>query len=388
MWLCEADAMKKWVILRKLLFAVLLAGIAQLFTLPATTQTPATNKTENVIVVMLDGLRWQEVFRGADPVLLKTLGPEALGDPKERAANDQRLYGRENASERRQALMPFLWSVMSTEGQIFGNRDLGSNSQVTNGLNFSYPGYNETLTGFADPRIHSNDNVPNPNVTVFEWLNAKPAFAGKVAAFGAWDVFNGIFNRERCGFVVNAGYNPLMAIPLTPELKLLNALKAETVRIWPDEPFDPLSFHTAVEYLKAKKPRVLFIGMGETDDWAHFGSYPEYLNAVHQGDSYVRQLWELVQSMPEYRGKTTLIVLPDHGRGAGAQWTDHGEKIPESKETWMAFLGPDTPALGERNKADPVTESQVAATLAALLGEDYHAAVPRSGSPIADVLAK
>jgi hypothetical protein len=380
--------MKKWVVLQKLLFVALLAGIALLFTLPATTQTPATNKTENVIVVMLDGLRWQEVFRGADPELLKTLGPEALGDPKERVANVQRLYGRENAAERRQALMPFLWSVMSTEGQIFGNRDLGSNSQVTNGLNFSYPGYNETLTGFADPRIHSNNNVPNPNITVFEWLNAKPAFAGKVAAFGAWDVFNGIFNRERCGFVVDAGYDSLTAIPLTPELKLLNDLKAETARIWPDEPFDPLPFYTAIEYVKAIKPRLLFVGLGETDDWAHAGSYAEYLNAVHLDDSYVWQLWELVQSMPEYRGKTTLIVLPDHGRGVGAQWTDHGEKIPESKETWMAFLGPDTPALGERIEADPVTESQVAATLAALLGEDYHAAVPRSGLPIADVLAK
>lgn len=380
--------MKNWLSLRKPLCAASLAGMALLFTLPATTQAPSTNKTENVIVVMLDGLRWQEVFRGADPVLLKTPGPEALGNPKERVANDQWLYGRENAAERRQALMPFLWSVMSTEGQIFGNRDLGSYSQVINGLNFSYPGYNETLTGFADPRIHSNDNVPNPNVTVFEWLNANPAFAGKVAAFGAWDVFNGIFNRERCGFVVNAGYDPLTEIPLTPELKQLNDLKADTARIWPDEPFDPLPFYTAIEYVKANKPRLLFVGLGETDNWAHAGSYAEYLNAAHLGDSYLQQLWELVQSMPEYRGKTTLIVLPDHGRGVGAQWTDHGEMIPESKETWMAFLGPDTPALGERIEADPVTESQVAATLAALLGEDYHAAVPRSGTPIADVLAK
>jgi len=99
-------------------------------------------------------------------------------------------------------------------------------------------------------------------------------------------------------------------------------------------------------------------------------------------------LWDLVQSMPEYRGKTTLIVLPDHGRGVGAQWTDHGEKIPESKQTWMAFLGPDTPALGERKQAAPVSESRVAATLAALLGQDYHAAVPKSGEAIGDVLGK
>jgi hypothetical protein len=346
------------------------------------------HKTENVIVVMMDGLRWQEVFHGVDPELLKTLGPEALGAPKERAAYAEKLYGRKTAEERRQALMPFLWSEVAAKGQIFGNRELGSASEVTNGLNFSYPGYSETLTGFADPRVNSNDNTPNPNATVFEWLNRRPELAGKVAAIGAWEVFNGIFNKDRCGFVVNAGYDPLTAMPATPEVKLLNRLKAEAVRIWPDEPFDPLPFHTALEYLKAEKPRVLFIGLGETDDWAHFGAYPEYLNAAHRDDSYLRELWELLQSMPEYRGKTTLIALPDHGRGVGAQWTDHGESIPESKQTWMAFMGPDTPALGERKQAAKVTESQVAATLAALLGEDYHAAVPKSGAAIQDVLGR
>jgi|WetSurMetagenome_2_1015567.scaffolds.fasta_scaffold11865_3 hypothetical protein len=380
--------MKTKNIARSILSAGMLAVLGLAFGLAAMAQAPTAHKTENVIVVMIDGLRWQEVFRGTDAELLGKPGPEALGDAKERAALAEKHYVRSTPAERRQALMPFLWSVMATEGQIFGNRDLGSDSQVTNGLNFSYPGYSETLTGFADPRVHSNDNVPNPNVTVFEWLNDKPAFNGKVAAFGAWNVFNGIFNRERCGFPVNAGYDPLTAMPATPELKLLNELKSETVRIWPDEPFDPLPFHTAIEYMKAEKPRLLFIGLGETDDWAHTGTYPEYLNAAHLGDSYLRQLWDLVQSIPEYHDKTTLIVLPDHGRGEGALWTSHGVKIPESKQTWMAFLGPDTAALGERKAANPVTESQIAATLAALLGEDYHAAVPKSGAPIADVLGK
>ena len=96
-----------------------------------------------------------------------------------RTADAEKLYWHSTPQERREALMPFLWSTIASQGQIFGNRDLGSESQVTNGLNFSYPGYNETLTGVADPRIHSNDNVPNPNVTVFEWLNAKPAFRGQ-----------------------------------------------------------------------------------------------------------------------------------------------------------------------------------------------------------------
>jgi hypothetical protein len=349
-------------------------------------QIPQTHKTENVIVVMLDGMRWEEVFHGADAALIKTLGPAGLGAAKERAALAEQRYWRESDEERRKALMPFLWSVVASQGELFGNRDLGSDSHVTNGLNFSYPGYSETLTGIADPRVSSNDNTPNPNVTVFEWLNAKPEFAGKVAAFGAWEVFDGIFNKQRCGFVVNASYEPLTSIPPTPELALVNQLKAETVRIWPDEAFDPMPFHTAIEYLKEKKPRLLFLGLGETDDWAHAGSYAEYLNAAHLGDEYLKELWELVQSMPEYKDKTTLIVLPDHGRGLGAQWTSHGKKIPESRETWMAFLGPDTPALGERKQAGPVTESQIAATIAALLGEDYRADYPQAGAPIVDVL--
>jgi len=344
------------------------------------------HKTRNVVVVMMDGMRWEDVFRGADPALIKTLGPKSLGGAPERRAQSQKRYWKATPQERREALMPFLWSTVAKEGQLFGNRDVGSDSHVTNGLNFSYPGYSETLTGIADPRINSNDNTPNPNVTVFEWLNRKPEFAGKVGAFGAWEVFEGIFNQQRCGFPVNAAYQPFSGMEETGELRLLNDLKLETVRIWPDESFDPMPFRTAVEFLKANKPRLLFIGLGETDDWAHSGSYAEYLNAAHLGDSYLRTLWDLMQSMPEYRGTTTLIVLPDHGRGLGAKWTSHGRKIPESRETWMAFLGPDTPALGERGQGTVVTENQVAATLAALLGQDYHAAVPQTGAPIADVL--
>jgi len=372
----------------RILCAAMLVASVNASSPAAPAQAPAIHQTENVVLVMIDGMRWQEVFHGADSKLLETLGSDMPGDAKERADLARQRYARATEAERRQALMPFMWSVISSQGQLFGNRDLGSDSHVINGFNFSYPGYSETLTGVADPRVDSNDNVPNPNATVFEWLNERRGFAGKVAAFGAWEVFNGIFRSQKCGFVVNAGYDPLTAIPATPRLDLLNTLKGETVRIWADEPFDPVPFHTAMEYVEAKKPRVLFVGLGETDDWAHAGSYAEYLNAAHLADEYLRQIWELMQSMPEYRGKTTLIVLPDHGRGMGVKWTDHGQKVPASMQTWMAFLGPDTPPLGERKQALPVTESQIAATLAALLGEDYRATFPKAGVPIGDVMGK
>jgi hypothetical protein len=345
-----------------------------------------THKTKNVVLVMLDGLRWQEVFRGADTKLISKRGPRFLGARDQRTSEARELYWRQDPVERREALMPFLWSVLATQGQIFGNRELGSDSHVKNRHKFSYPGYNETLTGAPDDkRISSNREIPNPNVTVLEWLNKKPAFKSRVAAFGAWQVFRGIFNRDRCGFLVNAGYEPMNDGPVTPELTLLNALKDKSPHVWSDEAFDLLPFYTAMEYLKVNKPRVLFIGLGETDDWAHMGAYPEYLNAAHRDDEYLRELWTQLQSMPEYRDQTTLIVLPDHGRGSGLLWSLHAWPVPGSGQTWMAFIGPDTAPLGERQMRAAVTESQVASTIAALLGEDYSAEVAGVGKPIADV---
>ena len=82
----------------------------------------------------------------------------------------------------------------------------------------------------------------------------------------------------------------------------------------------------------------------------------------------------------------TLIFSPDHGRGdAPEEWKSHGQKIPDSKYIWMSFLGPDTPALGERKNVAPVTQNQIAATLARLLGLDYRADVPQAGEPIPSV---
>jgi hypothetical protein len=374
----------KWALLQVLLGAVAAAMQAQIV---AGGQIPNERKTRNVVVVMLDGVRWEEVFRGADPKLINKKGPRMLGASEKRTALAKELYWRDDPIQRRQLLMPFLWDEFAAQGQIFGNRDLGSDSHVKNHERFSYPGYNETLTGRPDDRhIHSNQNIPNPNVTVLEWLNHKPEFQGKVAAFGAWKVFDGIFNRQRCGFLVNSGYDLIDEESRSPQLNLLNQLKEKSPRVWLDESFDSLPFYTAMEYVRLKKPRVLFIGLGETDNWAHMGSYPEYLNAVHRDDQYLSELWTQLQSMPEYRDQTTLIVLPDHGRGSGPLWRLHALPVPGAGQTWMAFLGPDTPPMGERRMAASVADSQIAATIAAALGEDYNAEMTKAGTPIEDVL--
>jgi Type I phosphodiesterase / nucleotide pyrophosphatase len=348
------------------------------------------HRTRNVIIVMTDGLRWQEVFDGADPVLLSKgavmKGDSVLPDRKERNRCAREEFLRPTKRERREALMPFLWNSFGRSGQLFGNRGLSSSVVATNGLNISFPGYSETLTGLADPRVHSNEKVPNPNVTVLEWLDHRPDFQGRVAAFGAWDAFSAIFNSERCRFPVNSGYEPFTLLPNNTAVDALNRLKTQAPRIWAEEPFDAVPFYTALEYLKTAKPRVLFIGLGETDDWAHAGDYPEYLGAAHRLDQYLRELWKTIQNLPEYRQQTTLIVTVDHGRGRGRNWTSHGAKLPESRELWLGVMGPDTAPLGERRNTEEIQQTYFAATVAALLGENFHSAAVKAESVIREIL--
>jgi hypothetical protein len=131
-------------------------------------------KTRNVILVIADGVRWQEVFTGVDPTLLNG----DAGGSWTSAEELKRKYWDEDSEVRRRKLFPFLWETVATHGQIYGNQNKGSVARVTNTMFFSYPGYNEMASGAADPRINSNDYGPNPNVTVFEWLNTRSSAPG------------------------------------------------------------------------------------------------------------------------------------------------------------------------------------------------------------------
>jgi hypothetical protein len=202
-------------------------------------------------------------------------------------------------------------------------------------------------------------------------------------------VFPYILNRFRSKLRIVAAWQPQHSRNLSTEERMIAELKAQTPRLWPECCYDAFTFHSALAYLKRKQPRVLYIGLGETDEWAHAGRYDRYLEAAHRVDTFLKTLWETVQSIPQYRGTTTLIVTTDHGRGdAPVQWKHHGQKIQGSERIWMAVLGPDTPARPseEGTPLVSVTQSQVAATLAAFLGQDYRGFAPQAAPPIASVL--
>lgn len=357
-----------------------IAGIAG--PVQARDATPALH-TENVVLIVPDGLRWQEVFTGAEQALLNdTTGGSWM--PEKMLLDN---FWRDDVAERRALLFPFLWGTVAKQGQVFGNKLAGSSAHVTNPMWFSYPGYNEILTGVGDPRIDSNEYGPNPNTTVFEWLNGQSGLRDRVAVFATWGEFHDIFNEARSHLKVQAGPTPPKTGRLTPRDELLNELYRTTTHLDYDDPSNALMHVAMRDYVQAKKPRVLFVGYGETDSWAHSGRYDQVLAAAHQFDKFVAELWDTMQAMPQYRGKTTFIITTDHGRGSGPeQWKDHGTEEPGSDDIWIAVMGPDTPALGERRDIPAVTQSQIAATLAALLGKDWRAVNPNAGAPLPDVI--
>jgi hypothetical protein len=354
---------------RTLILWLLVAGAP--FMAPAD-QASQSSSAANVFVVTMDGMRWQEVFGGMTADLL-TRESGGVSD----AAAVERRFGGATEAARRERLMPFFWSTMARHGQVFGDPGRQSTARVTNGLRFSFPGYNELLAGFADPRIDSNDPKPNPNVTVLEWLNRRPGFEGRVAAFASWEILPWILNASRSGIACNGEGAPV-AKPTTDRERLLNEFADDLPPFWGSTRFDAPTGFGALEYVRTQRPRVLYVMLGETDEWAHGRRYDLYLDAAQRNDRFIRRLWEAAQAMPEYANKTALIVSTDHGRGEKpADWTDHGEKVPAAERIWMAVMGPQVSALGNRAAVN-VTQAQVAATIAALVGEDYRQAQPKA----------
>jgi hypothetical protein len=344
--------------------------LALALTLPLGTQTtapagtPATARCKNVVLVTSDGLRWQELLGGAQNELFD----------KEQGVTDllalRRQFWRGELEARRAALMPFFWGVVAAQGQVFAS------VTSTNGLKFSYPGYHELFGGFAEPKITSNAKVPNPNRTVLEFLHDMPAFAGRIAAFTTWDVFPAILNEANSGILVEAAWEPSGDPELDRFAGCLPRVHGD------EESFDLIAYRRALHHVRAHKPRVLHLGFGETDDWGHKRRYDLYLGAAFRQDKMVKELWETLQAMPEYRGQTALVWTTDHGRGSEPKnWTDHGKDVPDAERMWIAVLGPGVQALGVRDGTS-CTQGQVAATLAALLGEDWCAAEKRAAKPL------
>lgn len=354
----------------RLLFLVFLLGMSgkQLY----------AQSAEHVFLVSLDGLRWEELFGGAVDSMI--LNSDLTHDSEE----INMRFGAESKEVARKKLMPWFWSTLITEGQLYGNRWEGSKVNCSNLYWFSYPGYNEILTGASDSSIDSNAKRYNENQTVLEWLHEMPEYKGKVAAFASWDVFPYIINDQRSGIPVNAGFRKAEGSSLTYKEELLNELQDQVPSPWSSVRLDAFTHHYMMEYVKKHHPKVVYIAYGETDDFAHDGKYDQYLKSAHQTDQWISEIWDFIQQDPMYKDRTTLIITTDHGRGHSpmSEWKGHGTKIKGSDAIWVAAIGPNVPAKGMSTKNQQLFQNQIASTVAQALGLTFKGENNKAGKPI------
>jgi len=331
-----------------------------LLSLFAVAQQPP--KAKNIFIITTDGFRWQEVFTGADSLLVNNTKYTAD------TSLTKDMYWDDAVEIRRKKLMPFFWNVIAKKGQLYGNRLFNNKVNMKNLYKISYPGYNEILTGYADLNFIPNTPVNNRNINILEYLNRQTAYCGKVAAFTSWNIFPYILNEDRCKFPVNSGYEMLDEDTLSNN-HLINGVQ-ENIAEKKHTRHDLLTYLAAREYIRSKHPRVMLLGLGETDESAHSSRYDHYLQQAASVDKMIADLWYYVQTDPFYKDNTTFIITTDHGRGRNStSWHTHSLFTKGSGETWLAMIGPGIIPSGEMKEDQQTYGNQLVATIENLLGE-------------------
>ena len=317
----------------------------------------------NVFIITLDGFRWQELFFGADSALIH--------DPVHTADTTfaKAMFWDSDVSRRREKLMPFVWNIVARNGQLIGNRQKGSRVNTKNFYSVSYPGYNEIFTGGTDPLVADNVKKKNRNINLLEYLNRLPQYSGRIAAFTSWNLFPYILNEERSKVYVNSGYEPDEKGELTKTQQALNKIMLHPDHKEEPERNDLLTFLAAREYILKHQPKVMYIGLGGTDTYGHNKKYGQYLKEANSADRILADLWNLVQTTPFYKDRTTFIITTDHGRGNNpSTWHKHGVFVTGSSQTWIAMLGKSVKSLGEVSGGGQLFQKHIAGTVGYLLG--------------------
>ena len=327
----------------------------------------AAQAAHNVVLVTLDGVRVQELFGGYDSIIA---GADQKYHGIYAPARLRADYWRPTPESRRQALMPFFWDSLVPGGVVLGNQSRGSRVTLANPHRFSAPGYLELLTGRYQPDVTSNDPVRYPYRTILELVREGLGLRrDEVALFGSWENFRFYGASDSVMVVLNAGYDTLPDSLSTPLLREFGRLQRRALALWEGSRLDAFTGAMALEYIRTRHPRLVYVAFNDTDDLSHSRRYDRLLDALHAADGFLQELWTTLQADPAYRGRTTLLVTTDHGRGRRPEdWDDHGSDVAGAEDIWVLLAGAGIPPQGEAVGGPPARQAQVAATVLGLLG--------------------
>ncbi len=318
------------------------------------TERSSEDRAESaVILVVLDGVRWQEIFDGADRTLSRPrrVNPAALATSRE--------------------LMPNLYAMIDGDG-VTGANDAhglalgapGRGAEITaTGPQFiSLPGYIEIFGGKPDFRCGRNDCVPAPMRTIPDDVRDASG-ADDVSVIASWPGIARAASAGDPGFVLSAGRKLVQQEANLRADAPTAALLEQGARAgaWPGEgDYRPDAFteRIALRHLAIAHPRFMFVGLGDADEYAHRSNYRGYLDALRASDAFLGDLVTTLRAMGARGQHTTLLVTADHGRAH--DFVDHGSQFPESGRIWLVAAGHDVRGRGLVSASRRYTLSDVA----------------------------
>ena len=286
--------------------------------LPSTQSAKASRLSDIVVVLTWDGVRWQEIVHGIDPQLERRLG---------RRVHDNRSPA---------ALVPNLYGLASSDGVLLGRDEapIFASSPST----ISLPGYSEIFSG-RSPWCGNNDCPATRQPTLLDqWQMARPGTS--MAVITSWSRIPRVAARDLAAISVSSGTG------------------ADDYR--PDRATAAI----ALAYLQAHTPDFTFIGLGDTDEYAHHGDYDGYLSALSYADETLGAVQRWLDMQRRRGHRTLLIVTADHGRSSGFAEHSHA---PEAARVWALFAGSVVTARG-RPSAAPSRLADIAPTIREFVG--------------------
>jgi hypothetical protein len=148
---------------------------------------------------------------------------------------------------------------------------------------------------------------------------------------------------------------------------------------------DELSVYVMRQLMREVSPSLLWITLHDMDV-AHSGAYSLYIEGIRRTDRLCGEIWNIVESEPEYKGKTTMFILPDFGRdsdfdASGNGFQHHRTGDPLSRTTWLMALGPNVRQNATVDR--PLESLDLVPTLGALMG---FATPLAQGKPIGELI--
>ncbi len=321
--------------------------------------------TRNVILVTIDGARWQEIFRGVDA---------ALAQENDLPVRDAR------------ALLPNIYRRLVDGGVAIGAPGHGAPMFASGPEFMSLPGYQELLTGRPPSDCLSNHCPAITTPTLLD--RVREAFnlpRDGVAAISSWERMERATSVDNRSIVLSAGANhgptrDALRVNECASATLDLAARAGSAPGHVDYRSDRYTGRLALEYLRAKRPRVLFVGLGDTDEYGHAGDYRWYLDAFGQLDLFIGDLFATLDRMGEYGAQTSVVLTTDHGWSD--DFSDHGGEEPASARVWLLAGGGAVPRRGLVEAGREYHLADVTPTLLSLLG------VPTQGGEVRSLVAE